>query len=166
MEQIDPFAAWPRVCSALASNGAVLMTGEQGNPMTIGWATLGVMWGKPVITVLVRPSRFSFSLIESLPEFTVNVLDTERFKRELAFCGSHSGRDRDKLAECTLAADPSRAIRTPHLAAATLVFECSVVHKTTVVDADLASDIRSRYYPRGDLHRIYHAEVLNTTASG
>lgn len=166
MNEIDPFAAWPQVCSALGSNGAILMSGEPGNPMTIGWATLGVVWGKTVLTVLVRPSRFSFALLESLPQFTVNVLDPDRFKRQLAFCGSHSGRDRDKLTECGFTTEESQRVRVPHLGEAQLVYECAVVHKTTVVDADLAADIRGRYYPRGDLHRIYHAEVLSAVTAG
>ncbi len=29
------------------------------NAMTIGWGTVGIIWGKPIFIVLVRPSRYT-----------------------------------------------------------------------------------------------------------
>jgi len=34
------------------------------NAMTIGWGTIGIIWGKPIFAVLVRPSRYTYGLIE------------------------------------------------------------------------------------------------------
>ena len=50
--------------------------GNQGipNAMTIGWGQVGIIWRKPIFTVLVRPSRYTYSLIEQSGDFTVNVL--------------------------------------------------------------------------------------------
>ena len=42
--------------------GAFLMV--EGNPMTIGWAQFGVIWGRPVCTVFVRHSRHTHALLE------------------------------------------------------------------------------------------------------
>ncbi len=43
------------------------------NVMTIGWLEIGIVWGRPIITVLVRPSRYTFSLLEKNPFFVVSV---------------------------------------------------------------------------------------------
>ena len=69
---IGTYEAFEDVVEGLANGGILLTTGEQGNPMTIGWGMLGRIWSKPVFTVLVRPSRYSFGLLEALPEFAVN----------------------------------------------------------------------------------------------
>ena len=51
--------------------------GAEGRPnvMTIGWGCTGIIWGKPIFTVLVRPSRFTFQSIQASGEFVVNVPD-------------------------------------------------------------------------------------------
>src|SRR5664280_2761340 len=54
--------------------GVILLAGDPPNPMTIGWGTIGYIWGKWILTVLVRPSRFTFQLMESADEFTVNLM--------------------------------------------------------------------------------------------
>jgi flavin reductase (DIM6/NTAB) family NADH-FMN oxidoreductase RutF len=43
------------------------------NTMTIGWATLGVVWSKRIMMVAVRPSRHTFGIIEAAKDFTVTV---------------------------------------------------------------------------------------------
>ena len=43
------------------------------NPMTIGWASFGIACGKPVLSVMIRQSRFSKQLIDSNPVFTVSI---------------------------------------------------------------------------------------------
>ena len=41
------------------------------NTMTIGWATIGYIWQKPVFMVAVRDSRHTFTLLEKTDNFTV-----------------------------------------------------------------------------------------------
>ena len=55
--------------------GALLTTKADGqvNTMTIGWGQIGVIWSKPVFTVLVRESRHTKGLLDKSGEFTVNV---------------------------------------------------------------------------------------------
>ena len=67
------------------------------NAMTIGWGTVGIIWGKPIFVVLVRPSRYTYGLMEQTEDFTVNVPSAE-LREAVAFCGSKSGRDYDKFA--------------------------------------------------------------------
>ena len=77
----DQFA--PQVLQQLPK-GAFLNVSHGGrdNTMTIGWGSLGVVWGKPVFSVLVRPSRYTFDLLEASGEFSVCC--------SLAFCANCS----------------------------------------------------------------------------
>ncbi|TKJ45032.1 flavin reductase, partial [Candidatus Aerophobetes bacterium Ae_b3b] len=68
--------------------GLLLVSGdmEKSNVMTIGWGTSGIIWGKPVFIVLVRPSRYTYGFIEKIGQFTVNVPFPE-MEEIVSFCG-------------------------------------------------------------------------------
>ena len=57
------------------NKGAFLTTqyGGENNVMTIGWGQIGIIWRKPVMTVLVRKSRYTKTLLDGSKEFTVSV---------------------------------------------------------------------------------------------
>lgn len=155
---MQTFDAVGETISGLGNGGLFLVSGELGNPMTIGWGVLGIIWGRPVFQVLVRPSRFSFSLLEAHAEFTV-CLPRKEHKKALSVCGSVSGRDTDKIAECGLSLAGSATIAVPHIAESVAHYECRVIHVNNVVHATLAPDLISRSYPSGDFHRIYFGEI-------
>ena len=94
----------------LRKEGLLLATtGSDGKPnvMTIGWATIGSIWSRPMLIVMVRPSRYSYSRLEQVSDFTVNVLPTD-LAATAGLCGSVSGRDHEKFAEAHLTSMPSQ----------------------------------------------------------
>ena len=108
----------------LRKRGALLTAGNQSgcNTMTIGWAQSGMVWGKPVCTVYVRPERYTYQFMEAQDYFTLSFLP-ESEKQTMAFCGSRSGRDTDKIAACGLAVEYG-AGDAPYFAQAELVLVC------------------------------------------
>ena len=102
MQEI-PFDQYaPQVLQQLPKGAFLTVShGGRDNTMTIGWGSLGVIWGKPVFSVLVRPSRYTYGLLEASGEFTVSVPLTDMAKA-LGVCGSKSGRDLDKFAAAGL----------------------------------------------------------------
>ncbi len=142
----------------LHGSGLLLVSGTNGNPMTIGWGVIGPIWGRPIFQVLVRPSRHSFTLLESLGEFTV-CIPTDEQKGACGTCGSRSGRDIDKIEACGLTLAPSEHLQVPYIAESSAHYECRVVHVNDVVNATLSSKILAERYPQGDLHRIYYGEI-------
>ena len=76
--------------------GAFLVSGDEANPMTIGWGQFGVVWGKPMLTVLVRHSRYSEKLLRQNGNFTVSFPAPGTMQEALMLCGTRSGRDTDK----------------------------------------------------------------------
>lgn len=134
------------------------------NAMTIGWGTVGIIWGKPIFVVLVRPSRYTHGLMEQTEDFTVNVPSAE-LREAVAFCGSKSGRDYDKFAEKGLTAVPGKKVKSPIIDECVIHYECKVVHKNDVLKDELAGAIVSSAYPAGDFHTIYYGEILSVYAS-
>lgn len=135
----------------------------ESNVMTIGWGTIGVVWGRPVFTVLVRPSRHTHGFVEASGEFTVNV-PTPEMSEFVLFCGTESGRDHDKFAEFDMAVTPGHDVTAVTVDACPLVYECRVVQKNDVAPAAFDPAIVSRYYGRGDFHRVYYGEILGAWA--
>ena len=129
------------------------------NPMTIGWGVFGWIWGRPVFTVLVRPSRYTYECIEATGDFTVNVQPADR--KDIAdFCGTVSGREHNKMAVLNLSALPSRRIKSPGITECPIVFECKVVHKNDILPPELPGEITSEFYPTGDFHRVYFGQIM------
>ena len=85
---------------ALDVGGAFLVVSSKDgkvNPMTIGWASVGRLWSRPTLSVLVRKSRFTYCLIDKAQSFTVCAPATGTLKSELTICGTKSGRETDKV---------------------------------------------------------------------
>jgi len=143
--------------------GRVLLVscGKEGLPnvMAIGWGTMGIIWRRPIFIVLVRPSRYTYKLIEETGEFTVNIVPPE-LKEVVQYCGTVSGRDHNKFKEKQLTALPSKRVKTPVIKECILHFECRVVYKNDLIPSDLEKSIISTLYPKGDFHRVYFGEIL------
>lgn len=139
----------------------VASAGGKANPMTIGWGLVGPVWGKTIMLVMVRPSRYTYTLIEQSDTFTVCVPAPD-MRQAVAYCGKYSGRDGDKLQACHLSLLPSTQVTTPGIAGCPVIYECRIVHKNDVVPPTLAPDITA--YPRGDYHRMYSGEIVAVRA--
>lgn len=153
-----------KLMGSLAGNGAFLVVaGGRGaaNVMTIGWAQLGVVWGLPVMTVLVRPSRFTRGLMEKAEYFSVCVPPAGKMAEELAFCGSKSGRDLDKAAECGLVLAGGERPGVSYIAGSELVYECAKLERTRVSPETLAAGVKNKYYPDGDYHDVYFGGIMS-----
>lgn len=131
----------------------------QLNTMTIGWALLGIVWSKPMMMVAVRDSRHTFGIIEKAADFTVSV-PRERMKKEIAFCGTKSGRDYDKFKECGLKAGSARNTVSPIIQVPGIHFECKIVYKSAMDPAFLDAGYNKDLYPEKDFHTLYFGEIL------
>jgi len=152
--------------TALGSDGALIVSlDESGKPniMTIGWGLLGIVWGLPMCTVLVRPSRYSYSCLEATGDFTCNLPYPEQ-AHEALLCGTQSGRDIEKFAECGFTPLPSQTVKSPGIAECGLIIECDIVQKNDVVPEHFAPKVIQSSYPGGDFHRVYYGEILRAVA--
>lgn len=144
----------------LARPGLLLVVPDvrrEANVMTIGWATFGRIWGQPMCVVLVRPSRYTFDLINRAGVFTVNRMPPG-FEEAIRRCGNVSGRDIDKVTEQGWTMQGGVTQPAPYIAEAALHLECRTVF-TTQVTPELDSNLVAECYPRDDFHTIYFGQV-------
>lgn len=72
-------------------------TPEKFNTMTASWGGTGILWGKPVAFIFIRPERYTYEFIEAGETLTLSFLG-EAHKDIHKICGSQSGRNIDKVA--------------------------------------------------------------------
>jgi len=129
------------------------------NTMTIGWASIGYIWQRPVLMVAVRDSRHTFTLMEQTDNFTVTIPLDDASNKALAYCGSKSGREVDKLSACNLSVKDARHVASPIISVPGIHYECAVVYKSAMNPAFLAGALES-LYPKKDYHTLYFGEIL------
>ena len=108
---------------------AVMVTckrpGEKTNIITIAWA--GTVCSDPaMVSISVRPERYSHDIIEETGEFVVNLV-TEKLTKSCDWCGVKSGRDVDKFKEMKLTEYASKFMDTPAIAESPVNIYCKVV---------------------------------------
>lgn len=98
----------------------------QGKPniITVAWAGT-ICTNPPMLSISVRPERYSYHMIEKSGEFVVN-LTTETLVRATDYCGVRSGREVDKFKEMHLTPLPSREVSVPGIAESPVNIECRV----------------------------------------
>ena len=114
------------------------------NIITVAWA--GTVCSDPVmLSISVRPERYSHDIIEKSGEFVVNLV-TEGLTKACDWCGVRSGRDYDKFKEMKLHPFVSELMETPAIAESPVNIYCKV------------KDIL-----RPGSHDIFLAEVIGVT---
>ena len=109
---------------------------DHPNLITIGWT--GTICTQPsMVSISVRPERFSHHLIQESGQFAIN-LPTEALVRSVDWCGVKSGRDVDKFAACGLHAEPGSVLTDcPVLAESPVNLECKVTQRIPLGSHDL-----------------------------
>jgi flavin reductase (DIM6/NTAB) family NADH-FMN oxidoreductase RutF len=148
---------------AMDNPGAFLTTQAAGraDTMTIGWGSAGFFWVRPVLTVVVRFSRYTKELLDQSGCFTVSIPKAGELLKELAFCGTKSGRNADKFASCGLTQRPGRAVAVPVIGEAQTHLECEVLYKADMSGIQLDADVDRRFYADHNYHTLYFGEVVD-----
>ncbi len=117
---------------------------ETPNIITVAWA--GTVCSDPaMLSISVRPERYSYDIIRETGEFVVNLV-TKDLVFATDYCGVKSGREVDKFKEMHLTPLASQKIGAPGIAESPVNIECKVVKEL----------------PLGS-HTMFVAEVVNVT---
>jgi flavin reductase (DIM6/NTAB) family NADH-FMN oxidoreductase RutF len=127
--------------------------------MTVGWGGIGVMWSKPITTVVVRPSRYTYEFMEKYDSFTLSVLP-ESWRKALQICGTISGRDSNKIQLAGLTPISSASVQAPGFDEAELIIECRKIYADPFRTETFISPEIMKHYPEGDLHVMYFGEIV------
>ena len=169
MNRVEPseFVARP---FAQFDKGWFLLTGgdfsAKWNTMTVSWGFAGTMWGKPVVAVVVRPTRYTREFLDARAEFTLSAFPG-RCRNALTVCGTKSGRDCDKMALTGLTPLASEMVKPPTFKEANLVLECRTLYRQPMTEASFIdhAPFKKWYASADDLHIMYIAEVLTVRQS-
>jgi flavin reductase (DIM6/NTAB) family NADH-FMN oxidoreductase RutF len=101
--------------------------GTQGwkpNLITIAWAG-NICSDPPMLSISVRPERYSYEIVRTTQEFVVNVPSAGQ-ARVVDWCGVVSGRDVDKFSGVGLTPAPALKVSPPIVLECPLNIECLV----------------------------------------
>ena len=118
--------------------------GEKTNIVTVAWT--GTICSDPaMVSISVRPERYSHDIIEETGEFVINLV-TKDLTYATDYCGVRSGRDVDKFKEMNLTPLPSKMIDAVGIEESPVNIECKVVEVKKLGS-----------------HDMFIAEVVNVT---
>lgn len=139
-----------------------LITGgnmENFNTMTASWGQLGVIWNKNVFTCYIRPNRYTYDFIEQGECFTASFFG-EKYRNALSFCGSHSGRDCDKMAETGLV--PTEIDGCVGFEQADMILVCRKLYSYDLHENGFLTNdgIPEKFFGTDPYHRAYISEIV------
>ena len=138
----------------------LLVTGSadgRTNAMTASWGGMGVMWGKPVAFLVIRPQRYTKEFIDKAEGLTISVFGEEK-RKMMSYFGSVSGRDEDKIAKAGLTCVEEEG--RVYFEEARLALVCRKLYAQEMQEMCFFDDeSKARWYPDKDYHTLYIAEI-------
>ncbi|MGE4282105.1 MAG: flavin reductase family protein [Clostridia bacterium] len=138
----------------------MLVTAEKdgkANTMTASWGGLGVMWGKNVAYVVIRPQRYTKEFIDNSDTFSLSFLD-DSFRKTLNYLGSTSGRTEDKMKKSQLTVVHTDEV--PYFEEANIAVLCKKLYAQEYKpECFIAQELTEKWYPNVDYHTLYIAEI-------
>jgi flavin reductase (DIM6/NTAB) family NADH-FMN oxidoreductase RutF len=168
LQNVDPKTLQENVFSLIGDRWLLVTAGngEQLNTMTASWGGLGVFWRRNVATIYVRPNRYTYQFLEEGTYFTLSFFP-EEYREKLAFCGSKSGRDVNKVKECNFTVKTSSQGGAPYFEEADLVLVCRKLYYDDLKPEHFLDEtVNDALYPQRDYHRIYIGEILEVLQKG
>lgn len=160
-EKIDVTKANVNPFQRIGQDWMLISAKKEGkvNTMTASWGMMGVFWGKNVVTVGIRPQRFTKEFVDAGDTFTLTFFDGER-KQEMGYLGKVSGKDEDKISKVNF-----HVVETeegePTFEEGTMVFVCKKLMETQLNPEEFIDpEVDGRWYPEKDYHHMYTAEVV------
>ena len=129
------------------------------NTMTASWGAMGVMWGKNVVSVYIRPQRYTKEFVDAQERFTCAFFGEGNQRDALSLLGKVSGRDvPDKISQAGLT--PVEVGGSVAFEEAELVLVCHKLYARELPPEDfIDTSCAERWYPNHDYHTMYMAEI-------
>ncbi|MCD7978117.1 MAG: DUF4468 domain-containing protein [Tannerellaceae bacterium] len=133
--------------------------GDNFNMMTASWGGLGNVLGKPVSFCFINPARHTYQLIEKSETYTLSFY-TEAYREILQYCGTHSGREEDKVKESGLTPvstpEGSKAFRE-----AWMIIECRKLISQDISTDSIHNATVKEEWTGKPFHKMYIGEIIN-----
>lgn len=129
----------------------------KANAMTASWGGVGIMWGKEVAFLVIRPQRYTKEFIDGSATLSLSILD-ESYRKTLGYFGSVSGCTEDKIAKSGLTL--AHEGETPYFSEANTVLICRKLYAQEYrPECFLDTEPEQKWYPDKDYHTMYICEI-------
>lgn len=144
----------------MIGNKWMLVTGKKDdkvNAMTASWGGAGIMWGKPVVFVFIRESRYTKEFVDDNCMFSLGFFP-ENEKKMLGYMGSVSGRNEDKIEKSALKYEIKDDGVIFEKADMTII--CKKMYQQEMEkNCFTDNEAYEKWYENGDMHTMYVAEI-------
>ncbi|MBQ1597207.1 MAG: flavin reductase [Lachnospiraceae bacterium] len=153
----------------IGNDWAALTTSVNGktNAMTVSWGGVGVLWGKNIVSVYVRDSRYTKELLDEGSDFSLTFFDPSSHSKKsaLKYLGAASGRSEDKIKTAGLNLHMEDDI--PYIDEGIIVIKCRQMAHFSLNTEELPEEIREKWYSgnnEGNNHTVYIGEIVELLA--
>lgn len=144
----------------------MLITAEKEgkvNTMTASWGGLGIMWGKKVAYMVIRPQRYTKEFVDFNDTFSLSFYDNS-YRKTLSYLGTASGRDEDKILNSGLTVAHENNI--PYFREAKTILLCKKLFAQPYTpESFIDSKIPGDCYPGSDYHTLYISDITKVMIS-
>lgn len=159
--QLNP-TEWDENAFSLLNDQWILIAAQKGdavNAMTASWGGFGVLWNEEVVTVYVRQSRYTRTLLDAADTFSLTVYDKSYQSMLSDVMGQISGRDTDKIKLSGLSL--CYLDETPVFEQARLAMVCKKLYRHEMTAHEFyIKRYLDKFYETGDLHILYIAKII------
>ncbi len=159
--QITPDKIPGNIIKMLSEDWMLITAGNDTgfNMMTASWGGLGNVLGKPVAFCFINPARYTYQLMEKNDTYTLTFY-TEAYREVLNYCGSSSGRDKDKVKETGLT-----PVTTPEgskaFAEAWMIIECRKLISQPLSTESISNEKVREEWLGKQMNKMYIGEIIN-----
>ncbi len=127
------------------------------NQMTVSWGGFGILWGKAVAFVFVRPERYTHGFMTDNAKISLSFFD-KTYKAALAYCGKNSGKDGDKAKASGLT---PLVLPTGHVTyeQARTAVALRKLFEADMKEAQFVDKALLKFYEKDGLHTVYVCEI-------
>lgn len=160
-KQISPDKIPGNIYKMLSEDWMLITAGKDDhyNTMTASWGGLGHLYNKPVAFCFINPTRYTYQFMENNDTYTLSFY-TETYRDALKYCGTHSGKNEDKIKGAGLT-----SITTPSgskaFSEAWMIIECRKLVSQQFTPEAIRDAASKDQWGTKDLHKMYIGEILN-----
>jgi flavin reductase (DIM6/NTAB) family NADH-FMN oxidoreductase RutF len=170
--EIDAFDYATEIARSTRKGVLLSTRADKFDTMAISFGTLGTLWGRPVFTVFVRDSHYTFEQLAKNPEFTISVPLGDFDRKVLGKAGTLSGWEVDKADTLGITLEEPVANSVPGIRELPLTLECKVIYRKEIpldeiglskdeVDSEYPPDANDRLKPRNNRpHTEFVGEIV------
>lgn len=153
--EISPEALNRSVFDMIGKDWTLIAAEKEGkvNAMTASWGGLGVLWGRDVVFIFVRRTRYTKEFLDASDTFSLNFLDPGAYRLVQNYFGTVSGRDEDKFAKSGLHTGKESGI--PYIGEAQTVILCRKAGVFAMPESGMTEEIREKWYRDHNDHTMY-----------